>query len=147
MASFSYEDVGSPLDSLNIRSVTATPDPPEPGRNATLRISGVVNSEIKEGAYYQVVVKVGLIRILQQQVDLFEQLRDTKDDGFRLSCNTSGGNGSIPAGETVLTAACEPLQREIPRAKLKIEIRAYTVDDDDLAALNLTVDFTPSARP
>ncbi|MFF2081415.1 ML domain-containing protein [Kitasatospora sp. NPDC058162] len=143
MASWGYQDQGQPTDALQIKSVSVTPDPPKPGSTVTLRINAVATGEIADGAYFDLTVKLGLIKLLQRRYDLFEELRGGGAEGLKLSCDTSDGKKPIPTGDTVLTAAID-LPREVPRAKFRLQVRAYTTDEDDLAALDFDVDFLSS---
>ncbi|MDH6130710.1 hypothetical protein P3T37_000077 [Kitasatospora sp. MAA4] len=140
MAGWSYTDAGLPSDPLQIESLLVSPDPPKPGSTVTLRINAVAVEAIEDGAYFDLVIKLGLVKLLQRRYDLFEELRGGGVDALKLSCDTSDGKGPIPKGRTVLTAVID-LPREIPRAKFMLNVRAFTVNDDDLAALDIKVDF------
>lgn len=142
MAGWSYVDRGLPTDALQIKSMTVTPDPPKPGSPVTLRIDATATRAIEDGAYFDLVVKLGLIKLIERKYDLFAELRGGGAEGLELSCDTSDGKRPMPKGDTVLTAVIG-LPREVPRAKLKLQVRAYTVDDDDLAAVDFDVDFLP----
>ncbi|MFD7453330.1 ML domain-containing protein [Kitasatospora sp. NPDC059827] len=144
MPGWSYTNAGLPSDPLQIDSVSVTPDPPKPGGAVTLRIDGTVQQAIQDGAYFDLTVKLGLIKLVQRRFDLFEELRGGGAEALKLSCDTSDGKRPVPVGRTVLTTVVE-LPGEVPRAKFKLQVRAYTVADDDLAALDLDVDLL-SAR-
>ncbi|MFJ7248127.1 ML domain-containing protein [Kitasatospora sp. NPDC098652] len=143
MPGWSYTNAGLPSDPLRIDSVSVTPDPLKPGSAATLRIDGTVQREIQEGAYFDLTIKIGLVKILHRRFDLFEELRGGGSEALRLSCDTSDGKGPVPVGGTVLTAAID-LPGDVPRGKFKLQVRACTVDEDDLAALDLDVDLMPT---
>ncbi|MFJ6619929.1 ML domain-containing protein [Kitasatospora sp. NPDC091335] len=142
MASWSYEDQGMPSDGLRITSVAVTPDPPKPGGAVTLRIEAAVAREIKDGAYFNLTLKLGMIQVLQRRYDLFEELRGGGDESLKLSCNTSDGKRPIPPGKTVLTAVIDLPKDKTPRAKFKLNVSALTVDDEDVANFNLQADFS-----
>ncbi|MFF7638414.1 ML domain-containing protein [Kitasatospora sp. NPDC008050] len=138
MAKWSYVNAGSETDRLQIESITVTPDPPKPGADLKGVIKATVTAEITDGAYAEVTVKLGLVRLLQKRYDLFAEL---KKDGSPWSLTAdSGGGAPVAPGKVELTFDGS-LPREIPRAKFTISVRAYTVDDEDLAALDAQVDF------
>ncbi|MFD0073671.1 ML domain-containing protein [Streptomyces sp. NPDC127166] len=144
MANWSYEDRGLPTDPLRISSITVTPDPPKPGADAKLTIKGTVQTAIEDGAYYDLTVKLGLIKLLTKRVDLFEELRNgSSTSGWSITPDPAGG--PVKPGKVELTLAMSPLPREIPRAKFLVEAQAYTADDDDLASLRFQFDFLPTA--
>jgi hypothetical protein len=83
---------GLPTDPIQIKSISVFPDPPEPGRNLTVTVEATAQEEVdvrlhtqvpyipdhehifsQEGAYADVTVKVGLIKLLQKQFDLCEE--------------------------------------------------------------------------
>ena len=137
MTSWSYEDAGLETDPLQIESITVTPDPPKPGADLKGVIKTTVTAEITDGAYADVVVKLGLVKVLTKRYDLFAELKN----GSAWSLTADSGSGApVKPGPVTLTFN-GTLPREIPRAKFNISVRAYTVDDDDLAALNFKVDF------
>ncbi|GAB7185978.1 hypothetical protein ATKI12_5809 [Kitasatospora sp. Ki12] len=138
MTGWEYENVGLPTDPLQIESITVTPDPPTRGQADVFTIKAAALADIADGAYLHVTVKLGLIKLLTKQFDLFSELRG--EGGLKLSCSTSDGKNPIPKGDTTLTLTMD-LPKETPQAKFGIDVRGYTVDDDDLLALKVKVDF------
>ncbi|MFJ9949111.1 ML domain-containing protein [Kitasatospora sp. NPDC091207] len=138
MTGWSYENVGSETDALQIESITITPDPPQPGAELKGVIKGTVTREVVDGAYADVVVKLGLVKLLQKQFDLFAEL---KKEGSRWSLTADSGNGAPVAPGQVELRFDGRLPREIPRAKFTINVRAFTAEEEDLAGLNIRVDF------
>jgi hypothetical protein len=76
-------------DAIQIESINVSPDPPKPGQNLTVIVEASAMEEVKvrlhtkipyspdrimsffqEGAYADVVVKLGLIKLLHKQFDL-----------------------------------------------------------------------------
>ncbi|KAB5591331.1 hypothetical protein CTheo_5204 [Ceratobasidium theobromae] len=132
MASWSYEDCGLPSDPLQILSIEADPEP-SPGKNTTITLKANVLEPIEEGAYTDVEVKLGLIRILRKKFDICEEARKAKAE---VQCPVA--SGSYVVKQTI------SLPREIPpvlAAKFTVKMRGYTVDDDDLACVDLKADF------
>lgn len=143
MANWSYQNAGRKSDPLQIDSIHVTPDTPKPGDTIKAVIKATVTAEIIDGAYADVVVKLGRIKILQNQFDLFAEL---KKDGSPWSLTADSGNGApVTPGQVELTFDGR-LPREIPPAQFDIDVLAYTVDDDDLAALQFKVSFLPEMR-
>jgi hypothetical protein len=138
MAGWSYDNVGTPTDSLQINSVTVTPDPPTPGRTNVFTINATALEPIEDGAFLQVTVKLGLIKLLTKQYDLLAELRGEGD--LKLTCDTSDGKSPIPKGDTTLTLTMD-LSKETPPAKFRVDIQGYTVDEADLLALKVDVNF------
>ncbi|KAI0274633.1 ML domain-containing protein [Gloeopeniophorella convolvens] len=121
---------GLSTDAVQIDSIDVFPDPPKPGKNLTVTVKASAQSEIEEGAYVDVVVKLGLIKLLQKQFDLCEEARNAQAD---VQCPVDKGSYQI---EQTVT-----LPKEIPQAKFKINAHGYTVDDVDLFCVDLNVDF------
>lgn len=138
MTSWSYENVGSETDALQIESITITPDPPRPGAELKGVIKGVVTREVIDGAFADVTVKLGLIKLVHKQFDLFAEL---KKEGSPWSLTADSGNGAPVAPGQVELRFEGSLPREIPRAKFTINVRAFTADEEDLAGLDIKVDF------
>ncbi|KAF8960884.1 ML domain-containing protein [Flammula alnicola] len=130
MQKWSYKDCGSPSDPLQINSIKIFPDPPNPGEDLTITIMGDVTEVIEEGAHADVTVKLGLIKLLREIFDVCEEARDANAS---VQCPVQTGSYIIE--QTVA------LPKEIPQAKFTLNVRGYTVDDDDLFCLDFQVDF------
>ncbi|MGW7459491.1 ML domain-containing protein [Streptomyces sp. NPDC054797] len=141
MPSWSYINVGTPDDALQIESISATPDPPAPGKNLRLDIKATAQSKITEGAYVDVLVKLGVIKLLHKQYDLFQLLKGDTSNDWTLTPAAGSSVGPIEPGGVDLVFAWEPVMREIPRAKFIIEVRGFTADDEELLGLDLRVNF------
>ncbi|MEU9198140.1 ML domain-containing protein [Streptomyces hundungensis] len=139
MTGWSYADqseLGN-TNPLQIESIVLTPDPPEPGKDLKAVITATVTNEIAEGAYADVTVKLGLIKMIQKQFDLFTELKNRSE--WTLTAD-SGSGAPVTPGPVVLTFDGK-LPREIPRAQFTVLVRAFTVDDDELATLDFKVNF------
>ncbi|MCX5376219.1 ML domain-containing protein [Streptomyces sp. NBC_00091] len=137
MTKWMYEDVGMPEDVFQVKSVSVTPDPLVRGETAVFTLNGRVVTAIEDGAYVDVVVKLGLIKLLTKRLDLLDELR--RGD-LKLACDTSDGNSPIPAGDTNFTLTFD-FPKEAPQAKFSCEISAFTADDEDLASLRIHLDL------
>ncbi|KAK6908146.1 phosphatidylglycerol/phosphatidylinositol transfer protein [Kwoniella mangroviensis CBS 8507] len=130
MDSWSYVDCGLATDAVQLKSIHVTPDPPVPGKNLTVEVEADVIEPIKEGAYADVTVKLGLIKLLQKQFDVCEEARNAN---ATVQCPVSPGPYKVK--QTV------ELPKEIPKAKFSVQVRGYTDTDEDMVCLDLFVDF------
>ncbi|TRM66183.1 MD-2-related lipid-recognition domain-containing protein, partial [Schizophyllum amplum] len=129
--SWSYIDCGLPEDLIQLQSIKVSPDPPQPGEQLTVTVNAVVLETIEEGAYADVVVKLGLIKLLSKTFDVCEEARNAN---ATVQCPVEKGPYTVV--QTV------DLPKEIPKAKFVVSVRAYTAEDDDMACVDLQVDFT-----
>ncbi|KAI9445206.1 ML domain-containing protein [Lactarius indigo] len=127
---WNWEDCGNPTDSIQIDSISVSPDPPKPGQDLTVQVKASAKERVEDGAYADVSVKLGLIKILQKQFDLCEEARKANTS---VQCPIE--EGSYDVEQTVA------LPKEIPQAKFNINVQGYTKDDDDLFCVKLVVDF------
>ncbi len=142
MANWSYINTGSPEDVLQIQDITSTPGSLTPASEWQADIRAVALAEIEDGAYLELAVKVGLIKLPAKRHDLFESLRTgTGKDGWSLRLDSGI---PIKRGNLLMTLTVQ-LPRELPRAKFAITIRAYTAEGDNLASLDFKADFTTTA--
>ncbi|KAI9934762.1 hypothetical protein ASPWEDRAFT_53876 [Aspergillus wentii DTO 134E9] len=61
-------------NTLEIKSVDLSPNPPAPGQTLTIKASGNLKERVEPGARVLVEVKYGLITLINQSIDLCEQL-------------------------------------------------------------------------
>ncbi|KAG0799703.1 hypothetical protein G6F22_002963 [Rhizopus arrhizus] len=87
---------------------------------------------VDEGAYAEVVVKIGLVKILQKTFDICEELRKHKNE-VDIQC-------PIEKGPFKLIQSIK-LPKEIPRGKFTVLASAYTVAEESLANVKITADF------
>ncbi|KAK5998314.1 Phosphatidylglycerol/phosphatidylinositol transfer protein [Cladobotryum mycophilum] len=120
-------------DLVQITKVDISPNPPKPGQDLVITATGTVSNTIQDGAYAQVTVKLGLIRLLSQTFDLCQQVGN-----IDLKCPLEAGN--LTVSHTVT------LPREIPPAKFNVVADVYTTDDAPITCLTANVDFLPK-RP
>lgn len=100
------------------------------GKDLTITVSGRVTDVIEDGAYADVTVKLGLIRLIKKQFDICEEARNAN---LTVQCPVEPGYYKV----THTTS----LPKEIPPAKYKIELDGYTVDDNPLLCMRIHVDF------
>jgi len=133
MAGWNWTNCGLESDVVQVYDIQVQPDPPEPGKDLTITANGLVRETIEEGAYANVVVKIGLIKLLQKTFDVCEEARNAN---ATIQCPVKEDNYTLI--QTV------HLPKEIPRGKFVVDVRAFTVDDRDMMCLNLKVDFMKS---
>lgn len=116
---------------LEIKELSIDPNPPAKGQNLTINASGYLYEDVEEGAYIEVEVRYGYIRLISQTMDLCEQ-----SEQVDWKC-------PIKQGDLKLNKQIE-LPNEIPPGKYVAVARAYTVDDDLITCLLTTVTFPAS---
>ncbi|KAK0465094.1 ML domain-containing protein [Desarmillaria tabescens] len=128
--SWSYVDCGVSTDVIQLESIKIKPDPPKPGEDLTVIVKGYVQERIEEGAYADVTVKLGLIKLLQKSFDLCEEARNANAS---ITCPVEPGPYTVK--HTV------SLPKEIPPSKFSVDVFGYTAEDDDLVCLQMKIDF------
>ncbi|GJE87589.1 phosphatidylglycerol/phosphatidylinositol transfer protein [Phanerochaete sordida] len=128
---WSWTQCGDPeTDPLKVISIEISPDPPKPGEDLTVNVVGEAREKIEDGAYADVVVKVGAIKILQKEFDLCEEARNAHAN---ISCPVEKGEHTV---EHTVT-----LPKEIPPAPFKVHIDGWTVEDEPLVCVDIAIDF------
>jgi len=115
-------------DILTIEQVDLSPNPPAPGATLTIEAVGIFNEEVEDGAYINLSVKYGLIRLINTRASLCDQLENVNK-----TC-------PIEKGKTTITKEVE-LPKEIPPGKYTVLADVYTKDDDKITCLTATVIF------
>jgi len=95
--------------------VDIAPNPPHPGEKLIIIASGVTNETIVEGAYVNVDVRYGYVKLLQKQIDLCENAGQVD-----LSC-------PVDQGELSVIKEVD-LPKAIPPGKYIAVADVYTVD-------------------
>ncbi|KIJ68363.1 hypothetical protein HYDPIDRAFT_24649 [Hydnomerulius pinastri MD-312] len=130
MEGWSYTDCGLATDVVQLKSLTVSPDPPKPGEDLTVTAVGTAVKTIEDGAYADVTVKLGLIKLLTKSFDICQEASAANAS---IQCPIEQGEYTV-----VQTVA---LPKEIPQAKFTVAVRAYTADEEDMLCLDLKVDF------
>ncbi|KAF1354011.1 phosphatidylglycerol/phosphatidylinositol transfer protein precursor [Delphinella strobiligena] len=113
---------------LEIESVDLSPNPPAAGTTLTIKASGIFTEDVEEGAKVHLQVKYGLIRIINQEADLCENIKNVD-----LEC-------PLKKGPMSLTKDVE-LPKEIPPGKYTVLADVYTKDQKKITCLTATVVF------
>jgi len=115
-------------DVITIEKVILTPNPPEAGKTLKIEATGTVKETIQEGAYVNLQVKYGYIRLINTQADLCKEIKNVD-----LEC-------PIEKGKISIIKEVE-LPKEIPPGKYTVEADVFTTDDDHVTCLKATVFF------
>ncbi|KAF8214224.1 ML domain-containing protein [Mycena galopus ATCC 62051] len=127
-----YVNCGQSSDSVQIQSISVSPDPPKIGAELTVTVDVDVIETVEDGATADVLVKVGRIKLLQKTFDICEEARKANAS---VTCPVEPGSYTIV--QTV------ELPKEVPKMKYVINVRGYTKDEDDMACVDLTVQWRP----
>ncbi|KAJ7655918.1 ML domain-containing protein [Mycena rosella] len=127
-----WKDCGSDDDPVHIISIAVSPDPPKIGAPLTVSINAAVTETIDEGATADVLVKVGVIKLLQKTFDLCEEARNAN---ATVSCPVT------PGAYTIVQSV--ELPKEVPKLKYVINVQGFTQDEEPMVCVDLTVQFRP----
>lgn len=130
MDSWRYVDCGSASDVIQLKSLTVKPDPPRPGETLEITAKADVLETIKDGAYADVVVKLGLIKLLQKQFDVCEEAVNAN---ATVQCPVAPGSYEV--------VQSVELPKEIPHAKFQVQLRGFNYDDADMICADIFIDF------
>ncbi|MBK8453815.1 MAG: ML domain-containing protein [Thiofilum sp.] len=113
---------------LKITSFSVSTTRINPGQTIECRLQGSLLRSLEEGAYADVIVKLGSVSIWKKTYDLNEVL------------GKIGKPLPQPEGDFDLVWQMD-LPKEIPLTKFIINLSAFTFDEDELASAKLTVDM------
>jgi len=117
-------------DILQLDHVNLNPNPPTAGNTLTIEAVGKLLQPLEKGAYVVLQVKYGLIRLVNVQQDLCDQVSNVD-----LEC-------PIDEGKITIVKDVE-LPKEIPPGTYSVFADAYTKDGKDhIICLEATVTFT-----
>lgn len=119
---------------LEITKLDLVPNPPKRGSKLVIEASGEIFETIEEGAYIDVEVRLGYIKLLTQTFDLCEVLEDNDVEG--LQC-------PIQKGKYDKLSKDVDIPQEVPPGKYLVTARAYTGKDDLITCITGEVYFPP----
>ncbi|KND87847.1 Phosphatidylglycerol/phosphatidylinositol transfer protein [Tolypocladium ophioglossoides CBS 100239] len=132
-------------DIVEIERVDLMPNPPAAGQELVIKAHGTVKKTIEEGAYVQLSVKYGLIRLINTKADLCEQIGNVD-----LKCPVKAGDMKITKKVDLpneIPPVCDPLPLRkgcmlIPhQGRYTVQADVYTADDEHITCLTATVTF------
>ncbi|KAL1840149.1 hypothetical protein VTJ49DRAFT_765 [Mycothermus thermophilus] len=115
-------------DIITIEEVILTPNPPEAGQTLRIEATGTVKEDILDGAYVNLDVKYGYIRLIRTTADLCKEIQNVD-----LHCPIEKGKISIIKEID--------LPKEIPPGKYTVEADVYSKDDEHITCLTAVVFF------
>lgn len=113
---------------LDIHHINIDPNPPEKGANLTIEAAGYLKKQVDEGAFVEVDVRYGYIRLVNEKFDLCEQISHVD-----MEC-------PLEEGPQTIKKVVE-LPDEVPPGKYLVNARAFTVDEELITCLSATVEF------
>ncbi|KAK9469053.1 ML domain-containing protein [Lipomyces arxii] len=114
---------------LDIRYLKINPNPPQKGADLYIEGEGYLYEPISEGAFVEVEVRYGFIRLVKETIDLCEQLEKADK-----SCPLDKG--------VIKFAKSVELPGEIP--PYNVVARAYKEDFSEITCLQASVEFSRS---
>lgn len=137
MATWNWSDAGGPDDLMVIRSVEMRPDPPADPRHTQIVINADVRQALTDGAYLDVTVKLGRVKLVAHTFDLLKELQA---DG-----SVSEWQHYIAPGP--VTLAFPPLRSLLGDARegrYVVLVNAHAAEDELMASVYVTIDFGPT---
>ncbi|KAI5795481.1 phosphatidylinositol transfer protein [Peziza echinospora] len=116
---------------LIIYNIDISPNPPLPGQKLLIKASGRLSETIEKGAYVNLDVKYGYIKLIHQTLDLCENAGQIDQE-----C-------PVEAGEITIVKEVD-LPKAIPPGKYHVQADVYTVDDMPITCITADVYFKPS---
>jgi hypothetical protein len=115
-------------DILEIDHVNLIPNPPLPGNTLVIEAQGKFLETVEKGAYVNLQIKYGLIRLVNTKADLCDQIKNVD-----LKC-------PLEKGKALLTKTVD-LPKEIPPGKYTVLADVYTRDDKQITCLTAEMEF------
>ncbi|KAI9031142.1 ML domain-containing protein [Hyaloraphidium curvatum] len=120
---------GTDEDIFTLGSLTISPDPPEKGTNLTVKVEGYLKETIVQGAYADVVVKIGVVKLLDTRLDLCDQGKELVGE----DCPVQPGQRALE--KTVA------IPEQAPKGKYKVAAVLKNADDKQIACVNAAWDW------
>ncbi|KAJ3292122.1 Phosphatidylglycerol/phosphatidylinositol transfer protein [Borealophlyctis nickersoniae] len=114
---------GTSSDIWHLDYIKITPDPPQRGQPLLIDVKGNLDEKVDKGAYAQVTVKLGIIKLLDSRLDLCDEAKN-----LNVTC-------PIEKGEQQITRTVD-LPNELPPGKYKIHVDAFNFDDKHVACID-----------
>ncbi|KAI8984331.1 ML domain-containing protein [Mycotypha africana] len=104
---------GNASDLLKIDYINLNPDPPLRGTDLEIEFKGFLKETVPEGTKVQIMVKFGVVRLLQKEFDFCDKIQEI------------GEKCPIPKGELKFKKVVS-LPREIPPGKYTVHAEIFT---------------------
>ncbi|KAJ3060183.1 Phosphatidylglycerol/phosphatidylinositol transfer protein, partial [Rhizoclosmatium hyalinum] len=119
----SINHCGSAADVFAPETLSMSPDPPKRGARLDVAVVGSLSEDVLDGAYINVVVKLGIIKLYQGKLDLCEE-----SGKIGHACPIAKGRQEVYHSV------------DFPReGTYDVAVRAFTVDDKPLTCLNIRI--------
>ncbi|KAL2258091.1 hypothetical protein VTK26DRAFT_8736 [Humicola hyalothermophila] len=119
-------------DIITIEEVMLTPNPPQAGNTLVIEAKGTVKETILDGAYVNLEVKYGYIRLISTTADLCKEIKNVD-----LEC-------PIDKGDIAIVKSVD-LPKEIPPGRYTVSADVYTKEGEHITCLTATVVFPRKA--
>ncbi|KAJ3048096.1 Phosphatidylglycerol/phosphatidylinositol transfer protein [Rhizophlyctis rosea] len=119
----SVESCGTPDDIFKLEYIRMSPDPPERGKPLTVAVKGKLLEEVKEGAYVDVKVNLGFIKLVDQRFDVCENVKEV------------GKECPLVPGEEEVTHTVD-FPREAPPGRYVVHADLTNYDGKHIACIN-----------
>ncbi|TPX39739.1 hypothetical protein SeLEV6574_g07012 [Synchytrium endobioticum] len=111
-------------DIFEVESITLTPDPPQKGQPLVIEARGTLKEDVVAGAIADVRVKLGLIKLFEQRLDICEQIKQ-----IDLEC-------PIQKGYHVIERSIQ-VPNELPTGKYTVHINGSNADARPITCVNV----------
>ncbi|KAJ3213968.1 Phosphatidylglycerol/phosphatidylinositol transfer protein [Clydaea vesicula] len=108
------------------KKILVSPDPPVRGQSITLTIEGTLSEDVVDGAYADIKVKLGLIKLLETKVDLCSEIKNVD-----LTC-------PLKEGELTIVKQVD-IPNEVPPGVYKVHVAATNADELSIACFDITI--------
>lgn len=118
------------------------------GTELVIKALGTVSEPIEKGAYIQLQVKYGLIRLISTKADLCEQIKNVDmecpiEEGLLSITKTVSLPAEIPPVSPNIPAWRRPAAADMTlQGKYTVKADVYTADDKPITCLTATVVFS-----
>ncbi|KAI8375323.1 ML domain-containing protein [Choanephora cucurbitarum] len=124
---------GDEKDILSIDYIGLNPDPPVKGQDLQIDFKGYLSETVPNGTYVQIVVKYGVVRLIQKKFDLCEKIEEVDE-----KC-------PIPQGNLEFTKVVA-LPKEIPPGKYTVHAEVFTPEKKRVTCLIGQTTFPRTGR-
>ncbi|KAF9167235.1 Phosphatidylglycerol/phosphatidylinositol transfer protein [Actinomortierella ambigua] len=117
-------------DTLEILYIKISPDPPKRGEVLSIDAKGILKERVDEGSYIKLIVKSGVIKIIQKTLDFCEESAN-----INKPCPLEKGEHELKHEVT--------LPKEIPFAVFTAHVEVFDQANNTVTCLEARVDFRP----